>query len=110
MEQEKIKEIKKVLRNCQKDNCIDCPYLIDEKKCRANDLLIDTLNLINELESENEVLRKHNIGYHVANGYELQGFAEKVIEKLKDNVNSENINGFVDAINIIDNLYKEASN
>ena len=107
MEQEKIKEIKKVLMNCQKDNCIDCPYLIDEKKCRANDLLIDTLNLINELESENEVLRKHNIGYHVANGYELQEFAEKVIEKLKDKVNSDNVDAVVECKRIIKEVMKK---
>ena len=58
MESEKVKEIKKALKNCQKNNCLDCPYFIDEKRCRANDLLLDTITLINELESENERLSK----------------------------------------------------
>ena len=57
MESEKVKEIKKALENCQKNNCLDCPYFIDEKRCKANDLLLDTITLINELESENERLR-----------------------------------------------------
>lgn len=53
---EKVKEIKKALENCQKNNCLDCPYFIDEKRCVANDLLLDTITLINELESENDTL------------------------------------------------------
>lgn len=57
MNSEKVKEIKKALGNCQKNNCLDCPYFIDEKRCRANDLLLDTITLINELESENERLK-----------------------------------------------------
>ena len=58
MKSEKVKEIKKALGSCQKNNCLDCPYFIDEKRCRANDLLLDTINLINELESENKSLQK----------------------------------------------------
>ena len=43
---------------------------------------------ISELEKENEILRKHNIGYHIANNYEAQDqlkqFAERLKEKLND--------------------------
>lgn len=52
-----MKEIKKALENFQKNNCLDCPYFIDKKRCRANDLLLDTITFINELESENERLK-----------------------------------------------------
>ena len=60
MNSEKVKEIKQALENCQKDNCLGCPYFINKKRCRANDLLLDTITLINELESENERIK--NIG------------------------------------------------
>ena len=77
MESEKVKEIKKALENCQKNNCLDCPYFIDEKNCRANDLLLDTLTLINELESENERLKNKNYQLEqdlgqCENGYKLE--------------------------------------
>ena len=84
MEQEKIKEIKKALNNCQKNNCIDCPYFIDEKRCKANDLLLDTINLINELESENERLRNAKVVYeNVDYCYEDLKKAEKKIAELE---------------------------
>ena len=57
MGSEKVKDIKKALENCQKNNCLDCPYFIDEKRCKANDLLLDTITLINELESDNKSLQ-----------------------------------------------------
>ena len=64
MEIEKIKEIKKALGNCQKNNCIDCPYFIDEKSCRANDLLLDTISYINELESKCKSLTTPKVIIH----------------------------------------------
>ena len=43
---------------------------------------------IAKLKKENEILRKHNIGYHIANNYEaqeqLKQFAERLKEKLFD--------------------------
>ena len=94
---EKINEIKKGLECCsilmdntktaeEQDNaCSECPY---RKNDRCSwELDADALTLIKELESENKVLRKHNIGYHVANNYEaqeqLQQFAERLKEKIK---------------------------
>lgn len=69
--------IKKALKNCQKNNCLDCPYFIDEKRCRANDLLLDAITLINELESENERLKNKNYQLEqdlgqCENGYKLE--------------------------------------
>jgi hypothetical protein len=58
MNSEKVKEIKEALGNCQKNNCVDCPYFIDEKRCRANDLLLDTITLINNLECINKLQQK----------------------------------------------------
>ena len=77
MNSEKVKEIKKALENCQKNNCVDCPYFIDEKRCRANDLLLDTITLINEFESENERLENKNYQLEqdlgqCENGYKLE--------------------------------------
>jgi hypothetical protein len=69
MNSEKVKEIKKALANWHKDICLDCPYFLDEKRCRPNDLLFDTLTLINELESEKERLSK-----------QLPQFAERLKE------------------------------
>lgn len=89
MESEKVKEIKKALENCQKNNCLDCPYFIDEKRCRANDLLLDTITLINELEEEIEESAFYSKGYAqgIKNTYEvvipdkLKQFAERLKEK-----------------------------
>lgn len=92
MESEKVKEIKKALENCQKNNCLDCPYFIDEKRCRANDLLLDAITLINELGSENErlkiLLAQANAGIVNCSGCKIvelnavKEFAEKLKNKL----------------------------
>ena len=60
MEEKKLtdEEILKALKNCKKNNCIDCPYLIDEHNCNANTLLSNILDLIRRLQSENESLKK----------------------------------------------------
>ena len=114
MNSEKVKEIKKALENCQKNNCVDCPYFIDEKRCRANDLLLDTITLINELESENKILRKHNIGYHVANNYEaqeqLKEFVERLKEKAKEIVTGESVDVLVELLRYSKELVKEYTN
>ncbi len=136
MESEKVKEIKKALENCQKDNCLDCPYFIDEKRCRANDLLLDTITLINELESENDTLhtnlcewRKENQKLkdenerlkrdYVVKAYEklserhnklkrnFKNIEKYFKEKLKEKVNGNNVDYFVDAIKILKNTIKE---
>lgn len=59
-----IDEIKKGLECCSKPSirsCIDCPYNNDNDKdwldCNAEKMHKDALNLINELEKENELLR-----------------------------------------------------
>ena len=56
-----INDIKKGLVCCLKPTtsyCVDCPYnnngVLD---CNLDEMLIDALNLINELESENKELR-----------------------------------------------------
>jgi hypothetical protein len=56
-------EIVKALGNCKKDNCIDCPYFIDEHTCKANILLADALDLINRLQEENERLTEEKDKY-----------------------------------------------
>ena len=62
MEQEKIKEIKKALECCSNGSCKDCPY--DEGETPSpfciNELAKDSLDYINELESENERLQEVN--------------------------------------------------
>ena len=57
MNSEKVKEIKKALKCCSEGKCEKC--LIGEKDIRkcVDILLKDTLTLINELESENEILK-----------------------------------------------------
>ena len=57
MESEKVKEIKKALKCCSEGKCEKC--LIGKKDIRKciDILLKDTLTLINELESENEILK-----------------------------------------------------
>ena len=53
MNSEKVKEIEKALENCQKNNCLDCPYfIIDEKRCRENDFLSDTISLLRQAITE----------------------------------------------------------
>ena len=103
MEQEKIKEIKRVLEEGKYNT-------IKHHKKEGGCIILSfetILTYINELEEENEVLRKHNIGYHVANGYELQEFAEKIINKLKDKVKSDNVDAFVECKRIIEEVMKE---
>lgn len=57
MNSEKVKEIKKALKCCSEGKCEKC--LIGRKDIRkcVDILLKDTLTLINELESENEILK-----------------------------------------------------
>ena len=100
MEHEKIKELKEFIERSAE--------LGQFFRLSCGDIAMqEVVDYIKELEIENEVLRKHNIGYHVANGYELQEFAEKVIEKLKDKVNSDNVDAFVKCKIIIKEVMKE---
>ena len=76
MESEKVKEIKKALKCCstedQANSCFRCPYRLNFM-CSWG-LTEDALTLINELESENERLKKalvdnlkaYNAGYNDA--------------------------------------------
>lgn len=60
MNSEKVKEIKKASEYCSQGKCEKCSIgKKDIKKC-VDILLKDTLTYINELESENERLRKDN--------------------------------------------------
>ncbi len=43
-------DLVKALENCQKDNCDNCPYFINDKACMANNLLADILDLIRRLQ------------------------------------------------------------
>ena len=57
MENEKVKEIKECLQSCNDDKmaCYDCKYY---EKCEKILTKNNILTLINELESENEILKK----------------------------------------------------
>lgn len=96
MESEKVKEIKKGLECCKQNEiedtckyCLDCPASAwdYEKECKI-DLFQKTITLINELESENERLKKDCAG--IANDYqEMGGFYYEEAQKnqqLKDKV------------------------
>ena len=56
-----INDLKKALECCINPKlscCSDCPYNINGKlSCLDSEMLKDALNLINELERENELLR-----------------------------------------------------
>lgn len=129
MEREKVKDIKKALECCGKNNpdCDNCPYSVGGGSlCRQPEQ--EALSLINELESENEklnsrhrnlkinynkiwkdyreyevenqqlkdriaeiekeneILRKHNIGYHVVNNHEAKEQLKQFAEILKENI------------------------
>ena len=74
MKQEKIVEIKECLENCINDcGATSCPYNTYEKglKC-IEDLQKDTLILINELESENEKLKKISLNENITVGEYLR--------------------------------------
>jgi hypothetical protein len=74
MNSEKVKEIKKALECCAKNNpdCDNCPYSVGGGSlCRQPEQ--DALTLINELESENERLKQSNKNILFVN--------EKVIER-----------------------------
>lgn len=81
--------------------------------------LTELKDRIAELENENKILRKHNIGYHVANNYEaqeqLKEFAERLKEKVKNFCGTEYENAYYDvtksfACNDIDETLKEYTN
>ena len=74
MEQEKIKEIKKALECCQGEtpNCIDCAYWGNCKKDYGAKIRSDILTLINELESENEKLKKIGLNDNITVGEYLR--------------------------------------
>ena len=64
MNSEKVKEIKKALACCNGGCNEACPYY-HNSGC-INDLLLDTITLINELESENErLLDQRNKTYNI---------------------------------------------
>lgn len=62
MEIEKVKEIKKALDICKRANietCRECPYNYTQTKTKSlcHKMAEHALTLINELESENEILK-----------------------------------------------------
>ena len=89
MESEKVKEIKKALEYCKYRMCDVCPRLrqepSQEEDCRL-DIIDKSLTLINELESENERLRKERDKYIVENKdiEESNTYANKFLEKNKE--------------------------
>ena len=79
----------------EQDNaCSECPYRKNDRCSWKLDA--DALALINELESRVDCVNKH-----------LQEFTHKVIGKLKDNVNADNVDIFVQCKGIINETLKE---
>lgn len=131
MKSEKVKEIKDNITVCTtKIGCNGCSLLpiMASTNCR-NKLLEDALNLINELESENARLA-NRITYRVTipdNKLEkikkecierveidkeklLKQFAERLKERLKDNVNGDNVDYYVECAIYIDETLKDFIN
>lgn len=112
MNSEKVKEIKKVLntwkivfhgitnaeiltyineieseneRLQEENGALSCDLeIISEKLTNAEIEVDDYKDRIADLEKENEILRKHNIGYHIANKYEAQDQLKQFAERLKE--------------------------
>lgn len=89
MESEKVKEIKKALECCINDcSGNSCPYDKYEKglKC-IDDLQKDALTLINELESENELLRNAKVVYENVDycAEDLKKAQDQIAELEKEN-------------------------
>ena len=111
MNSEKVKEIKKALENCNLDkDCNGCPYY-EEQDCikTKND---DILTLINELEKEvetrkAEVLHLQEYGKKLIRETELKQFAERLKEKLKEKVDADNVDAFVECARLSDETLKE---
>lgn len=120
MESEKVKEIKKALECCgmYKYDCEKCPYKSkgDDDDLTVNNgcgdlLLKDCTTLINELEKENETktdtiaeLLKKQEFYETE---KLKQFAERLKEKLKEKVNADNVDVFVECARLSDETLKE---
>lgn len=88
MNSEKVKEIKKALKCCSEGKCEKC--LIGKKDIRKciDILLKDTLTCINELESENERLRKSDTSKEESSieYYNLYRDFKRENQKLKDRI------------------------
>jgi chaperonin cofactor prefoldin len=82
MESKKVKEIKKALECCGKNNpdCDNCPYSVSGGSlCRQPEQ--DALTLINELESENDTLHTNLCEYRKEN----QQLKDRISELEKEN-------------------------
>lgn len=89
MESKKVKELKKRLEYCQ---------------ISKFDLLGEALTLINELERK---LKAKEGYYNAVKNMALAVFAERVIEKLKDNVTADNVDYFVEFKKILTELLEQ---
>ena len=81
MESEKVKEIKKALECCAFPvwtKCDKCPRVDEDSLCKYR-LRADALTLINELESENERLKKTTTEKNL-----LVQFVERLKEKIEN--------------------------
>ncbi len=119
MESEKVKEIKKALECCsvRNGNCNECPFIKEGFDCDLY-LLKDALKLINELESENESLKKS----YIVKAYDklkaenknlketFNKFTGEVKENLKESVNAENVDYYVECVKVINKILKRYSN
>ena len=126
MESEKVKEIKKLIDCDKKQNEIGGIIVVNRR------FLMEVLNLINELEvlcnktyedltkeidrleSENETktntiadLLKKQEFYETE---KLKQFAERLKEKLKEKVNADNVDVFVECARLSDETLKEFIN
>jgi hypothetical protein len=125
MESEKVKEIKMWL--FERCNC----KLLDTSYHWVGVTLGDILTLINELESENEAFKSIGLNEEITvgeylremqrlkdrvaelekeNKEQLKQFAERLIEKLKEKVNADNVDVFVECAKLSDETLKEFTN
>lgn len=122
MNSEKVKEIKELLRCMNGEKaCTDCyinEVAEEQETCCINVVADMTLDLINELESENERLIKikENCLEIIKQGEQqiiniaketLKEFREKYKEALKEAVKGENVDCFVESLKIFDKTIEE---
>ena len=101
MESEKVKEIKKAINCCISGNdCTEncCIYYKNKKSFKCmDDLLKDTLILINELEEENENIKNRGLNEEITvREYlrEMQRLKDRVAELEKEK--TEQLRGFAE--------------
>ena len=114
MESEKVKEIKKALEfNTNNSECMHLPY-IDGYKCKIV-AYADILTLINELESENELLKVGNERFEnnmravleIEKKQAVKEFVEKVKEKALSHCRTINCYELTFIETTVDELLKE---